>query len=111
MAIKTQALTDFIAEFTHNVTSERKVGTSEEQDQDEDLTRWKLFIDGSSNQHGCGMGLILQTISGEQMEYTIRIGFKATTNKAEYEALLAGLRIATKLGVESSKPIVILSSW
>ena len=29
------------------------------------------------------------------------IGFKATTNKAEYEALLTELRVATELGVES----------
>ena len=35
------------------------------------------------------------------MEYAIRIGFKVTNNEAEYEALLAGLRVATSLGVQS----------
>ena len=35
------------------------------------------------------------------MEYAIRIGFKATTNEAEYEALLASLRVTTELKVES----------
>ncbi|GFZ03442.1 hypothetical protein Acr_16g0000660 [Actinidia rufa] len=35
------------------------------------------------------------------MEYTICIGFKATTNEAEYEALLAILRVAIKLGADS----------
>ena len=35
------------------------------------------------------------------MEYAIRIGFKATNNEAEYEALLTGLRVVEKLGVES----------
>ena len=35
------------------------------------------------------------------MEYAIRIGFKATNNEAEYEALLVGLKIVTDLGVES----------
>ena len=35
------------------------------------------------------------------MEYVIRIGFKATTNEAEYEALLVRLQIATELGIES----------
>ncbi|GFZ14451.1 hypothetical protein Acr_24g0006410 [Actinidia rufa] len=35
------------------------------------------------------------------MEYTIRIGFKATNNEAEYKALLAGVKVATELGVES----------
>ena len=50
-------------------------------------------------QHSCGTGLILQTPSVKQMEYAIRIGFKATNNKAEYEALLVGLRVATKMGI------------
>ena len=49
----------------------------------------------------CGAGLILQTPYGEQMKYDICIGFKATNNEAEYEALLTGLRVASKLGVES----------
>ena len=35
------------------------------------------------------------------MEYVICIRFKATNNEAEYEALLAGLRVVTELGVES----------
>ena len=47
-----------------------------------------------------GTGLVLQTPSGQQMEYSIRIGFKATNNKAEYEALLVELRVATRLGVD-----------
>ena len=35
------------------------------------------------------------------MEYAIRIGFKATNNKAKYEALLVGLRVEIELGVKS----------
>ena len=35
------------------------------------------------------------------MEYPKRIGFKATTNEAEYEALLAGIRVAIELKLES----------
>ncbi|GFY87607.1 hypothetical protein Acr_05g0012460 [Actinidia rufa] len=37
----------------------------------------------------------------EQMEYAIRIGFKATNNEAEYEAFLARLRVAIELGVDA----------
>ncbi|GFS41559.1 hypothetical protein Acr_00g0075090 [Actinidia rufa] len=59
------------------------------------LSKWKLFVDGSSTHHGCRAGLVLQTPSDEQMEYAIRIGFKATNNEAVYEALLARLRVAT----------------
>ncbi|GFY90929.1 hypothetical protein Acr_07g0011250 [Actinidia rufa] len=45
--------------------------------------------------------LILQTPSGDQMEYAIRIKFKAANNEAKYEALLTGLRVATEIGVDS----------
>ena len=65
MAIKAQVLADFIANFTHDVTLEPKVITPREQDQDDDFARRKLFIYRSSNQHGCGAGLVLQTPSGE----------------------------------------------
>ena len=35
------------------------------------------------------------------MEYPIRIGFKATNNEVEYEALLTKLKVATELEMES----------
>ncbi|GFS37343.1 hypothetical protein Acr_00g0051440 [Actinidia rufa] len=46
-------------------------------------------------------GLMLQIPSGEQMEHVIQIGFKATNNEAEYETLLASLKVAAELGVDS----------
>ena len=58
MAIKAQALTDFIVEFTYDVAPNFKMKLPEEQDEDHNIIRWKLFVDGSSNQHGCGTGII-----------------------------------------------------
>ncbi|GFY91128.1 hypothetical protein Acr_07g0013240 [Actinidia rufa] len=106
MAIKAQALADFIVESTHEGTPQPETASPEttvpeKPTLEEDLTHWKLFVDGSSNQHGCGAGLVIQAPSGEQMEYAIRMGFKATNNEAEYEALLAGLRVAVELGAQS----------
>ncbi|GFZ18422.1 hypothetical protein Acr_27g0001610 [Actinidia rufa] len=46
-------------------------------------------------------GLVIRAPSGEQMEYAIRMGFQATNNEAEYEALLAGLRVAIELRAQS----------
>ncbi|GFZ10804.1 hypothetical protein Acr_22g0002020 [Actinidia rufa] len=40
------------------------------------------------------------SIGTQQMEYAIRMDFQATNNEAEYEALLAGLRVATELGAQ-----------
>ncbi|GFY81120.1 hypothetical protein Acr_01g0009290 [Actinidia rufa] len=103
MAIKAQALAYFVVESTHETAPEPeatppKVDT---QSSNVDLARWMLIVDKSSNQHSYGAGLVLQTPSGEQIENDIRIGFKATNNKVEYETLLAGLRVAAELGVDS----------
>ena len=48
-------------------------------------------MDGVANQKGSGMGLVL--ISPEKLivEKSLRLGFSATNNKAEYEALLEGM--------------------
>ena len=35
------------------------------------------------------------------MEYAACIGFKTTNSEAEYQDFLAGLRVASELGVES----------
>ncbi|TQE00302.1 hypothetical protein C1H46_014029 [Malus baccata] len=45
-------------------------------------------------------GLVLTTIDKVAMEYALHFKFKASNNKAEYEALLAGLRLAKHLGVK-----------
>ena len=58
MAIKAQALTDFIVEFTCDVVPNPEEAPKE-QNLDNDIARWKLFVDGLSNQHGCGVGIIL----------------------------------------------------
>ena len=64
MAIKGQALVDFVAEFTYDVALELEkdipeIETQEQHYSNEDLARWKLFMDESSNQHSCGTRLIL----------------------------------------------------
>lgn len=47
---------------------------------------------------GVGARVILVSPMGDRMEYTIRLHFRATDNVAEYEALIHGLRITSKLG-------------
>ncbi|KAK0591186.1 hypothetical protein LWI29_036630 [Acer saccharum] len=59
---------------------------------------WTLFIDGASNQHGCGVGIVLVDPEGVETSHCIRFEFRATNNKAEYEALFAGLTVARELG-------------
>ena len=52
---------------------------------------WKLFVDGASNRHGAGLSIVLISPDGLTIEHSITLGFPASNNEAEYEALLAGL--------------------
>ncbi|GJS50747.1 reverse transcriptase domain-containing protein [Tanacetum coccineum] len=58
---------------------------------------WILFTDGSSCTDGSGAGLILTNPKGMKFTYALRFRFDATNNEAEYEALIAGLRIAKQI--------------
>ncbi|GJY48466.1 reverse transcriptase domain-containing protein [Tanacetum coccineum] len=48
----------------------------------------------STRSNGSGAGLILINPEGMEFTYALRFRFDATNNKAEYEALIAGLKIA-----------------
>ncbi|KAM2778465.1 hypothetical protein COP1_013842 [Malus domestica] len=52
---------------------------------------WHLHINGASNYKGSGAGVVLVTPDGSMLEQVITLGFKASNNEAEYEALLVGL--------------------
>ncbi|GKC01326.1 reverse transcriptase domain-containing protein, partial [Tanacetum coccineum] len=62
---------------------------------------WTLFRDRSSCIDGSGTGLILISLRGTKFTYALRFQFTASNNEAEYEALIAGLRIAVQIGVRN----------
>jgi hypothetical protein len=55
---------------------------------------WTLFFNVSSHKQGAGVRVLLLTPSGEQFKYMVHLGFKATNNMEEYEALIFGLSTA-----------------
>nr|GEZ04132.1 reverse transcriptase domain-containing protein [Tanacetum cinerariifolium] len=67
---------------------------------------WTLFTNGSSCVDGSGAGLILTSQEGTEFTYALRFQFAASNNEAEYEALIAGLRIAVQIGVQNVHVIV-----
>nr|XP_025611672.1 uncharacterized protein LOC112705026 [Arachis hypogaea] len=84
-AIKAQAMADFLVEVTG--------------DPSEDIgTRWKLHVDGASNQTFGGAGIILESPIGVVYEQSIRFEFPISNNQAEYEALIGGLTLAAEVG-------------
>ena len=52
---------------------------------------WKVYVDDAANQKGSGVGLVLITPEGATIEKSLRLGFSATNNEAEYEALMQGM--------------------
>ena len=64
---------------------------------------WLLHIDGSFAAGGSSAGLVLQGPQGPnetKISYALKFGFSASNNEAEYEALIAGLKLAKDVGAE-----------
>ena len=59
---------------------------------------WKVYVDGAANQRGSGVGLVLISPERITIEKSLRLGFSATINEAEYEALLIGMEMVQKMG-------------
>ncbi|GJY12135.1 reverse transcriptase domain-containing protein [Tanacetum coccineum] len=98
VSVKGQVLANFIVERPE------EEGQDDSAKEEEPLPpRWTLFTDGSSCVDGCGAGVILTDPGGVEFTYALRFQFEATNNEAEYEALIAGLRIAKKIGVQNLK--------
>nr|GFB70297.1 reverse transcriptase domain-containing protein [Tanacetum cinerariifolium] len=93
-SIKGQILADFLNEMSGNASQGVPVAVTQEEP-------WTLFTDGSSCVDGSSAGLILTNPEGVEFTYALRFQFATFNNEAEYEALVAGLRITTQMGVKN----------
>ena len=59
---------------------------------------WKVFVVDASSATGAGAEIVIITPKGIKLEHSFKLGFKASNNEAEYEALLAGLRAVLDIG-------------
>ncbi|CAA0827440.1 Unknown protein, partial [Striga hermonthica] len=84
-AIKAQALSDFIAEFTPAITVHH------------DDQPWVLYIYGSSTANRAGAGIVLADPENRLFCHSVKFLFPATNNEAEYEDLLSGLNLAESM--------------
>ena len=89
-SIKGQVLADFIAEFTPRPFLQSNL-----------LKRWILNVDRASNDRGAGVGIVLTTPEGFIIKQSYTLGFRATNNEAEYEALIVGLKMMVPSGSRS----------
>ena len=82
-------MVDFIAEIPQLDTCPGEMGW------------WTLSVDGASRQTGAGIGLQLTSPTGERIEQAIRLGFSATNNESEYEAMVVGLELSLAMGADN----------
>jgi hypothetical protein len=80
-AIKSQALADFLAEWTDTQLPPIQLHAK----------LWTMYFDRSLMKTGACAGLLFISPLGVHMRYIIRLHFPASNNVAEYEALVAGL--------------------
>jgi ribonuclease HI len=89
-SIQSQALADFIADWTPGAQDEETI---------KDAKTWIVFYDGSWGTFGAGAAAVLVAPSKVRTCYAIKLDFSCTNNTAEYEALLLGLRKLKAMGI------------
>ena len=82
-------MADFIAEIPQPDTCPDETGW------------WTFSVDGASRQTGEGIGLQLTSPTGERIEQAVRLGFRATNNESDCEAMIAGLKLALAMGTDN----------
>nr|CAN71017.1 hypothetical protein VITISV_008564 [Vitis vinifera] len=90
LSMKGQVMADFVLEYSRKPIQRKEPSEKE---------WWTLRVDGASWSSGSGVRLLLQSPTGEHLEQAIRLGFPASNNEAEYEAILSGLDLALALSV------------
>ena len=107
-SVKGQVLADLVAEFTEpeieelptdGNMDEKLVGTISQYC----LPTWEVHVDGTSNQKGSGIGLVLMSPEKVVIEKSLRLDFSAMNNEAKYEVLLEGMAIVQRMGGKSIK--------
>ncbi|CAL8087867.1 unnamed protein product [Prunus armeniaca] len=106
IAIKAQVLADFVIEFTLTAEEEKLVIKNKENSKVDDTSftdldlpkdMWQLCVDEASNHNRAGAGVVIITPNGTLLEKAITLGLPTSNNEAEYEPLLAELRLAKAL--------------
>jgi ribonuclease HI len=89
-SIQSQALVDFIADWTPGAHSEEAT---------KDAEAWAVFCDGSWGTFGAGAAAVLVAPSKVRTCYVVKLDFSCTNNITEYEALLLGLQKLKAMGI------------
>lgn len=61
---------------------------------------WLIYTNGLHGKLGSGIDCLIVTPFGERVEKAIRLGFKASNNEAECEAIISGLQTTKEMGAK-----------
>jgi ribonuclease HI len=89
-SIQSQALADFIADWTLEAMDEEAT---------KDAEAWTIFCDGSWGTFSAGAAAVQVAPSKVRTCYAIKLDFSCTNIIAEYEALLLGLQKLKAMGI------------
>jgi ribonuclease HI len=89
-SIQSQALADFIADWTPGAQGEEAT---------KDAEAWTVFCDGSWGTFGAEAAVVLVAPSKVRTCYAVKLDFSCINNIAEYKALLFGLRKLKAMGI------------
>jgi ribonuclease HI len=93
-------LAEFIAEWTSTPDEEIQETTLPGKETSRD---WVMYFDGAFSLQGVEADVLLVVPTGEHLKYVVQMHFpkeSSTNNTAEYEGLLAGLRIVVDLRIK-----------
>lgn len=62
-----------------------------------------MHVDGSTSTSASGAGVILRDKYRQKIEHAVHFLFPVTNNAAEYETLLAGVKLVTAIGIRKLK--------
>ncbi|KAL0349948.1 UNVERIFIED_CONTAM: hypothetical protein Sradi_4144000 [Sesamum radiatum] len=86
ITIKAQAVADFVSEMA-----------GAPMEKTPKVEKWLLHVDRSSTTQGSSAGIITLPY-GEDLEFAVKFGFKASNNEVEYEVLVIGMKMAHGVG-------------
>ncbi|XP_045810829.1 uncharacterized protein LOC123905257 [Trifolium pratense] len=92
-AVKGQIVVDFLAD--HSVVEVSITYVESEP--------WVLYFDGSKHKYGTGIGILIISPLRIPTKFKYKISGTCSNNEAEYEALIAGLKILLDLGAKHVK--------
>ena len=102
-SVKGQVLIDLVAEFAESpyekeVETQHMDGKSVGTITLQEPLIWKVYVDGTANQRGFGVGLALVSPKKITIEKSLRLRFSTTNNEIEYEHLLMGMAMVQRMG-------------